>query len=89
MLTKRLRHQIFHTTPLTFALVNLKPLLPGHVLVVPRRVAATRFKDLRGDEVADLFRTVQRVGGVVERVSELLWRWDSPAGKGIREGGLC
>ena len=40
------------------------------MLVCPRRVdGAARFKDLRGGEVADLFRTVQRVGGVVERVS--------------------
>lgn len=29
--------QVFHSTPLSFALVNLKPLLPGHVLVSPRR----------------------------------------------------
>ena len=49
------------------AFVNLKPLLPGHVLVSPRRVVP-RLSDLSQDEVADLFVTVQRVGRMVERV---------------------
>ena len=48
-------------------MVNLKPLLPGHVLVVPRRIAP-RLSDLTQAEVADLFLTVQRVGRMVERV---------------------
>ena len=47
--------------------VNLKPLLPGHVLVSPRRVTP-RFSDLTQAEVTDLFVTVQRVGRMVERV---------------------
>ena len=49
------------------ALVNLKPLLPGHVLVCPRRVTP-RLSDLTSDEISDLFLTVQRVSRVVERV---------------------
>lgn len=28
-------NQVFHTTPDTFAIVNIKPLLPGHILVCP------------------------------------------------------
>lgn len=59
--------QVFHLTQHSFALVNLKPLLPGHVLVSPRRVTP-RFSDLTQAEVADLFVTVQRVGRMVERV---------------------
>jgi bis(5'-adenosyl)-triphosphatase len=51
------------------AFVNLKPLLPGHVLVSPRRVVP-RLSDLSQDEISDLFLTVQRVGGMVERVFE-------------------
>ena len=47
--------------------MNLKPLLPGHVLVSPRRVVP-RLSDLSQDEVVDLFLTVQRVGRMVERV---------------------
>ena len=54
-------------TPLSFALVNLKPLLPGHVLVSPRRIVP-RFNDLSAAEVQDLFLTVQRVSRTVERV---------------------
>lgn len=59
--------QVFHTTPLSFALVNLKPLAPGHVLVCPRRVTP-RLAQLSRAEVADLFVTVQRVARTIERV---------------------
>ncbi|KAJ5666770.1 ADP-ribose diphosphatase [Penicillium macrosclerotiorum] len=59
--------QVFFQTPLSFALVNLKPILPGHVLVSPRRVVP-RVSDLTADETADLFLTVRRVGRMVERV---------------------
>lgn len=59
--------QVFHLTTYSMALVNLKPLLPGHVLVCPRRVAP-RLSDLTSDEVSDLFLTVQRVGRMVEHV---------------------
>ena len=59
--------QVFHTTPLSIAFVNLKPLLPGHVLVSPRRVVP-RLAELTQDEVTDLFLTVQRVGRMIERV---------------------
>lgn len=60
-------NQVFHLTRLSFAIVNLKPLLPGHVLVSPRRVVP-RFNDLSAAEVQDLFLTVQRVSRMVERV---------------------
>ncbi|PIG88010.1 bis(5'-nucleosyl)-tetraphosphatase (asymmetrical) [Aspergillus arachidicola] len=59
--------QVFHITPLSFALVNLKPILPGHVLVSPRRVVP-RVSDLTPSETTDLFLTVRRVGRMVERV---------------------
>ncbi|KAI4123392.1 MAG: hypothetical protein LQ338_005289 [Usnochroma carphineum] len=58
--------QVFHITTHSFALVNIKPLLPGHVLVSPRR-AAKRLADLNHAEVTDLFLTVQQVGRMVER----------------------
>lgn len=48
-------------------MVNIRPLLPGHVLVVPRRVTS-RVSDLTHDEVIDLFLAVQHVGRMVERV---------------------
>lgn len=63
--------QVFHTSHnrLSFGLVNLKPLLPGHVLVCPRRVVP-RFSELTLAETTDLFLTVRRVGRVLERVYE-------------------
>ncbi|XP_025054775.1 bis(5'-adenosyl)-triphosphatase isoform X4 [Alligator sinensis] len=57
---------VFLKTELSFALVNRKPVVPGHVLVCPLR-PAERFCDLRPDEVADLFRATQMVGNVVEK----------------------
>ncbi|KAF2443090.1 HIT domain protein [Karstenula rhodostoma CBS 690.94] len=60
-------NQVFHLTPLSYALVNLKPLLPGHVLVSPRR-PVPRIHDLSAAEVQDLFLTVQRVSRTIERV---------------------
>ncbi|KAI9654183.1 MAG: hypothetical protein M1829_000965 [Trizodia sp. TS-e1964] len=60
-------HQIFWSTPLSHTLVNLRPLLPGHSLVISRR-RVPRLHQLTPAEVADLFQTVQRVGRMLERV---------------------
>ncbi|XP_037630136.1 bis(5'-adenosyl)-triphosphatase [Sebastes umbrosus] len=57
---------VFLQTELSFALVNRKPVVPGHVLVCPLR-PVERFRDLRPDEVADLFSTTQRVAALVEK----------------------
>jgi bis(5'-adenosyl)-triphosphatase len=50
--------QAFLKTPHSFALVNLKPLLPGHILVCPLR-PHPRLTDLTAEETADLFSAVQ------------------------------
>ena len=42
--------QVFHTTKLCAALVNLKPIVPGHSLVIPKRVVP-QFADLSREEV--------------------------------------
>jgi hypothetical protein len=42
--------QVFYTTKLCAAIVNLKPILPGHSLVIPRRIVP-RYADLSQDEV--------------------------------------
>lgn len=52
--------EAFYLTPLTIAIVNLKPILPGHCLVLPRRVIP-RFTDLTAAEVSDLWQTVQKL----------------------------
>ncbi|KAK4984722.1 Dinucleoside triphosphate hydrolase [Elasticomyces elasticus] len=59
--------QVFHTTAHSFALVNLKPLLPGHVLVCPKR-QTPRFASLTPIETQDLFLTVQRVQRTLTRL---------------------
>ncbi|KAK7418488.1 Dinucleoside triphosphate hydrolase [Neonectria magnoliae] len=50
--------QVFLTTPYSFALVNLKPLIAGHILVCPH-APHQRITDLTPEETADLFTTVQ------------------------------
>jgi bis(5'-adenosyl)-triphosphatase len=58
--------QVFYRSSLSFAIVNLKPIVPGHVLVVPSRPVA-RLSELKGDELSCLMQSVQSVGSVVER----------------------
>ena len=53
-------------TPHSFALVNLKPLLPGHVLVCPLR-PHKRLTDLTPPELTDLFLAVQRTQHMLAR----------------------
>lgn len=64
--TIKITNQVFFQSPLSLGIVNLKPLVPGHVLVIPKRVIA-RFNDLTTDEVTDLFLSVQRITRVLER----------------------
>ncbi|TKA31447.1 hypothetical protein B0A50_02294 [Salinomyces thailandicus] len=59
--------QVFHTTAHSFALVNLKPLLPGHILVCPLQPKPL-LRDLTATETADLFQTVTRVQKTLRRV---------------------
>jgi bis(5'-adenosyl)-triphosphatase len=58
--------QVFLKTAHSFALVNLKPLLPGHVLVCPLR-PHRRLTDLSPAELTDLFSAVQRVQRMLAR----------------------
>ncbi|KAK8051838.1 hypothetical protein PG993_003223 [Apiospora rasikravindrae] len=58
--------QVFYTTPHSFALVNLKPLLPGHVLVCPQK-PHKRLTDLSAPELTDLMQAVQRVQRMLAR----------------------
>merc|ERR1712096_12514 len=49
-----------------FAVVNLKPLIPGHVLVVTKRVVE-RVKDVTTEELGDLWILAQRISTPLER----------------------
>ncbi|XP_020909764.1 bis(5'-adenosyl)-triphosphatase [Exaiptasia diaphana] len=57
---------IFFRSKLSFGFVNIKPVVPGHVLVSPLRVVK-RFAELTADEVSDLFCSTQKIARVVER----------------------
>ncbi|RWS17276.1 nitrilase 1-like protein [Dinothrombium tinctorium] len=59
-------YQVFYKTRFTFAFVNHRPLLPGHVLVAPLRVSAERMCDLTSNEITDVFTTVQKVQKAIE-----------------------
>uniref|UniRef100_A0A7E4VXA6 Nitrilase and fragile histidine triad fusion protein NitFhit n=1 Tax=Panagrellus redivivus TaxID=6233 RepID=A0A7E4VXA6_PANRE len=58
--------QIFYRSRLSFAFVNLKPILPGHVLISPTRVVE-RLSDLTTAENSDLMNTVQLVQKMLEK----------------------
>eukprot|EP00241_Pyramimonas_parkeae_P008116 CAMPEP_0114239012 /NCGR_PEP_ID=MMETSP0058-20121206/8224_1 /TAXON_ID=36894 /ORGANISM="Pyramimonas parkeae, CCMP726" /LENGTH=168 /DNA_ID=CAMNT_0001351147 /DNA_START=274 /DNA_END=780 /DNA_ORIENTATION=+ len=57
--------EVFAVSRLSLALVNLKPVVQGHVLIVPRRVVR-RFQELSPEEVTDLWMLAQRVGSKIE-----------------------
>ena len=59
------RSSVFFESALSYAIVNLKPLLPGHVLVIPKRVVS-RSAELSESEVSDLYKAVHRIGPVIE-----------------------
>jgi bis(5'-adenosyl)-triphosphatase len=58
--------QVFYQTRLSYGLVNLKPLVPGHVLVCPLRVVQ-RVSCLTTEEAQDFYMTVQKISKVIER----------------------
>ncbi|KAI8605716.1 HIT-like domain-containing protein [Dissophora ornata] len=58
--------QVFLKTKYSIGLVNLKPILPGHVLVVSLR-PVRRFLDLNPEEVSDMFQSAQRIGKIIEK----------------------
>ncbi|KAH7930492.1 HIT-like protein [Leucogyrophana mollusca] len=65
--TIEVTRQVFYRTSLSYAIVNLKPIVPGHVLVVPCR-PVPRLADLTTPELTSLISSVQNVGRVIERV---------------------
>ncbi|GLB44860.1 putative HIT domain containing protein [Lyophyllum shimeji] len=64
--TIEVTRQAFYRSSLTYAIVNLKPIVPGHVLVCPTR-PVPRLADLNDSELSSLMLSVRRVGAVIER----------------------
>ncbi|GJQ09585.1 hypothetical protein GpartN1_g1376.t1 [Galdieria partita] len=58
--------EVFYNSKLSYGIVNLKPIVPGHVLVIPKRVVK-RFQELNLDEVYDLWQSAQLIGGRLEQ----------------------
>ncbi|KAK7102718.1 hypothetical protein V1264_020900 [Littorina saxatilis] len=58
---------VFARTSLSFAFVNIKPVLPGHMLIASLR-PVERLSDLTQAEVSDLFSLVQRVSNLTQRL---------------------
>lgn len=75
--------QVWYTTNLSMCLVNIKPLLPGHVLVCPIR-GVQHVSELRADEVTDLFMTIQRVSSLLKTLYKT-----SSVNIGISDGVLA
>jgi bis(5'-adenosyl)-triphosphatase len=57
---------VFAETPLSYGIVNLKPVVPGHVLVVTRRIIK-RFESLTEDELVDVWTLAKKVGSALEK----------------------
>uniref|UniRef100_A0A0N5A7V0 Nitrilase and fragile histidine triad fusion protein NitFhit n=1 Tax=Syphacia muris TaxID=451379 RepID=A0A0N5A7V0_9BILA len=57
---------VFVRTPYSFAFVNHKPVLPGHVLVSPIRMVH-RLTDLTDCETADLFIVAKKIQAMLEK----------------------
>ncbi len=55
---------VFYASESSFAFTNLKPVIPGHVLVSPIRVV-DRIAHLNDAEVRDLFATARIVGQII------------------------
>lgn len=58
--------QVFFETDLVRGIVNLKPIVPGHVLVIPKRVVK-RFGEMTQEEVVDLWTSVHKIGPMLEK----------------------
>jgi bis(5'-adenosyl)-triphosphatase len=59
--------QVFLFRKNVIGLVNLKPIISGHVLVCPRK-CVTRLRDLNEIESCDLWLSVAEVQGVIEDI---------------------
>ena len=58
--------QIFFESEHTFALVNLRPIVPGHVLLCSKRRNTVRLSTLSNEEYIDLWTSVRYVQKILE-----------------------
>ena len=60
------KSQIFHTTKTTFACVNISPIVPGHILICPKR-EVKRYHDLTDNEISEMFISARKIGSTLEK----------------------
>jgi len=59
--------QVFFRSKKCLGLVNLMPVVPGHVLLIPKR-KILRYSELLEEELFDLSLSLQKVSNIVEKV---------------------
>ena len=59
--------QIFYENDHTVAFVNLRPFIPGHVLVCPKKSVAF-IRDLEGSDLYEVFKAGQLVSTMISEV---------------------
>ncbi|KAH3679829.1 hypothetical protein WICPIJ_008491 [Wickerhamomyces pijperi] len=60
--------QVFFKTKHTYALVNLKPITPGHILIVPLRTDVLHLSDLTPIETVDYFNALQKIHKFIKHI---------------------
>ncbi|KAK2951074.1 putative Nitrilase and fragile histidine triad fusion protein NitFhit [Blattamonas nauphoetae] len=58
--------QIFFITEFSFAFVNIKPIVPGHILISPQRIVQ-KFADLTTEEASDMFLLAKHITPIFEQ----------------------
>lgn len=58
--------EVFLTSSLSYAFVNLKPVVPGHILISSKRVVH-RYADLTPEEASDLWKLAHQIAPILER----------------------
>jgi len=64
--------QVFFCSLLSFATVNLKPVKPGHALILPKRIVP-RFGELTTEEISEMWIMAAAIGNM------LTCRFSAPA----------
>ena len=58
------RKESFYQSEKSIAIIDIKPVLPGHVLVIPKR-HVERFVELTEEEIVDMFNSVKNVYNIL------------------------
>ena len=81
---------VFRKSKTSAAFVNLRPIVPGHVLVMPNRIVP-HLEDLSNEEYADLWSLVRTVQSVLKLAYEQTTAFNVAVqdGKAAGQSGTC